>query len=336
MTARDMGMSIGLNIVATSVGWYIKGPTGAIVVGCAGIAITAITHFLTRKPASPPQLPPPPISQDVKQEANPQMSQQFSPQFNPTITIGGLDNGRATTQQEEQRQEQIALECLRKHQGRPLLVQSVSLETGMSFDVSAQALRRLFAKELAYRSSVDADGDFIYWSFPPPDNSPHCNIEFSDVEVTTQVTADGGSIITACAIFENEHVKGRKLLIPTLRARLIFKHPDGHLILDLSDASWWPNEQLEVTFSANSPRQLLLFFSPSPYVAAANLWARSVVQRQLSGHHRFVFVGESHPIIEKIASVEVQLLTDSECLYRNVLRFEDDGDGFPRFVGAEN
>lgn len=86
MTAREMGMSIGLNIAATSVGWYIKGPIGAIIVGCTGIAITAITHFLTRKPAAPLETPAPPVTQDVKQENKQEFNPQFNPQFTPTFS----------------------------------------------------------------------------------------------------------------------------------------------------------------------------------------------------------------------------------------------------------
>ena len=173
---------------------------------------------------------------------------------------------------------------------------------------------------------------------PTPKDEPRCNIEFLDVEVATNTNFVGQSIKTACAIFENEHVDGQKLRTPTLKGRLIFKHPDGHIVLDLSNVAWWPDEQLYALFSANSPRQLLLFFSPSPEAEECNLWARSVrpSPARIGAYKRRVREGESHAILEQIQTIEVQLLTETECLYRKILKFEDDASGFPKFAGVQN
>jgi hypothetical protein len=173
---------------------------------------------------------------------------------------------------------------------------------------------------------------------PEKNDEPRCNIEFLDVEVETNTNFVGKSMKTACAIFENEHVDGQKLRTPTLKGRLIFKHPDGHIVLDLSNVAWWPDEQLYAPFSANSPRQLLLFFSPSPEAAESNLWARSVhpSPARIGAYKKRVREGESHAILEQIQTIEVQLLTETECLYRKILEFEDDASGFPKFVGVQN
>ncbi len=123
----------------------------------------------------------------------------------------------------------------------------------------------------------------------------------------------------------------KKLHIPRLKARLIFRRLDGHRLLDLPNAAWWPDEEIHALFSANTPRCLLLFFSPSPEATEANLYARSVNLQQISGHHRYVQQGESHPITGPIGSIQVQLLTETECPLQEILKFEDDGDGFPKF-----
>lgn len=166
------------------------------------------------------------------------------------------------------------------------------------------------------------------------DSEPRCAIELSDVRVAPHQTDAGTPIKTACAVFENKYIDGQRLRTPTLHARLIFRHSDGHLVLDLPDAAWWPNETRDASFTANAPRQLLLFFSPSPEVTEANLFARAVHLQQIGGYHRSVLLGESYPISEEIGSIEVQLLTDTELVFQKVLKFEE-GDGFPKFIGEK-
>lgn len=169
---------------------------------------------------------------------------------------------------------------------------------------------------------------------PQTIDETRCNIEFLGVEVGNITNRLGHTSKTACAVFENKYTEGQNLRTPTLRGRLIFKRPDGHLILDISNVTWWRAGKTYETFSANTPKQLLLFFDPSG-VAEPNLYARTARPRP-ARFSRFRSdrgpATETHPITEPIGSIEVQLLTENECLFRRVLKFKDGDVEFPRFV----
>jgi hypothetical protein len=166
-------------------------------------------------------------------------------------------------------------------------------------------------------------------------DEPRCNITFSDVEVSIEQNPQGRPFKVARAVFENKHLDGLKLRTPMLKGRLIFRHSDGHKVLDLSDAAWLPLER-ETQFTANSPKRLFLFFTTSPDIPESNLFAQYVVMKRTDSYNPAFPVGQSSPIVGPFESIEVQLLTPHDCPFKKLLRFEDDGSGFPKFIGAED
>ena len=50
-----------------------------------------------------------------------------------------------------------------KNNPRPLLVANVASGVGICGEEAVHTLERLYAKDAVFRSSIDADGDFVYW-----------------------------------------------------------------------------------------------------------------------------------------------------------------------------
>ena len=347
MTLWTLGMGISGSLVAAAIAYWITehNLVSAVVIGGTGVVVFILTLLFTKKPSASG---PPSVIQKNKQE--------FNPQFNPQITVSPNIQIHSPAPSEHpdaekeflRQQEKTIIEFLRKsgpYSGYDY--EEVSKGTNLTKREARDALERLKRQRRVRAEGVlDAKGGYSYFldevehndaPAPQKTNELRCNIQFLTVETEIQTDRLGQSFNTACAIFENKYIEGQKLRTPTLKARLIFKHPDGHLVLDLANAAWWPEEKIYAPFSANSPRRLLLFFD-SANVAERNVWARSVrpaPARRGRYHSRIVEPnGESHLISEMIETVEVQLLTENECLYRKVLKFEDDGIGFPKFIGA--
>jgi len=302
----------------------------------AGALAFIVTYLLTKKPAPLPS-PPASVHQDVKQEVSPQVKQeinpqinvnpQFSPQFNPVITIAAPDT--RAEEQEHARQEQMVLACLRRKPFSMKLVDDVSSEVGLDFDTTNQALKSLFAKEMIYRSPGDVRGDFVYWSDGPAGTTPHHNIKFVEIASGTSEQMRvfsryaGQTLTFATAKFLNEAIKGRELLTPRVKARAIYRRPDGVPILDISNVPWvpGPGNQIYETFEVNTPRHVLLFF-----LARNTRFASSVQQavpHDATGRNGWVPQTHDYELREPIGSVEVQLLTDREQIYALRLEFVD-------------
>jgi len=165
---------------------------------------------------------------------------------------------------------------------------------------------------------------------------PRCNIKFKDVSIG-QRTPDGPfpqfrpPYPFCAAIFENELIDGCEPLIPTVKARVTFKHPDGHKVRDLSDVAWIPGTgKTWETFDVNTPRYLNLFT-----LKDGHLFCRIVEFIGIPiGRRNRGSIWRDIPIMERIASVEIQLLTKTDRQYGVILDFEDTGNGMPRFAGS--
>jgi hypothetical protein len=160
-----------------------------------------------------------------------------------------------------------------------------------------------------------------------PKSEPRSNIHFTEMASGMSPNRSGLLPIAigqadpfAAAMFENQIIEGMELRIPTVKARVIYRRPDGSAILDVSKVAWIPGRgRAYETFEASTPKYLLLFL-----LARENLLCRTVEpmntrtagQRMIPDHHR---------IDRPVASVEIQLLTEKERLYRVVLNFVDDG-----------
>ena len=173
---------------------------------------------------------------------------------------------------------------------------------------------------------------------PETKDEPRCNIRFTGVSQQqmrpTSVLSPyaGQSIPYLVASFENQHSQGQKLRIPTVTARAIFKHADGHTIADVPHVAWTPNHKY-ATLKANLPQHLVLLF-----LQGDTLFCRSIEDVYISlgarrikpPKHRDYVIGEP------VASIEVQLLTDDEELYNRVLPFsdQDEDNPLPQFTGT--
>lgn len=168
-----------------------------------------------------------------------------------------------------------------------------------------------------------------------------CNIQFKGVGVgqleqpRALLVQAGHTIQYSAAKFENEAAAGIQLRIPEVTARLIIRDPDGDIIDDIPNAAWI-RQPLEsptayMKLEANHPQQLALL-----WLAAERLVCHSVVR---DGYNNAT--GRSDPAYRvhvlngQIGTIEIQLLTNIECLYRVLLRFQDDDDdALPVFTGV--
>jgi hypothetical protein len=165
---------------------------------------------------------------------------------------------------------------------------------------------------------------------------PCCNIRFKDVKLGTSNTAHRfpftPDFIFSAAEFENEPLpSGYDLRIPRVKARIIYRHPDGFDVLDLSNATWIPGTAKKYEkFEVNTPKYLLLFSLQN-----GKLRCRSAepVGTRIAGRFRRITDYQDFDIALRVGSTEIQLLTDSEVLYRVLLTFDDGGDGLPLFTG---
>lgn len=165
---------------------------------------------------------------------------------------------------------------------------------------------------------------------PEKKSEPRCNIECTGVgqslaRLTPLVTAP-----FATAAFENHYIKGQQLRIPTVRARLVFRDPQGTTFADLSNVPWAPSQDIYATLRANTPQHLILFG-----LANGHLFARTVepIGIRIGRQHGRTDIRQI-PLTGGVSTVEVQLLTEAELLYRVVLVFRDGNDNtLPQFVG---
>jgi hypothetical protein len=171
---------------------------------------------------------------------------------------------------------------------------------------------------------------------PPKPKPSRCNIQFTGVARTEMRESNvlslyaGQSVPFVTAAFENRAIEGQELRIPIAKARLIFRDRDGRPTADISNIAWIPGDIRYVTFEANTPRQVLLFFR-----VGGKLLCRSIEQTYVSiGRRRKPPRIRECEITEPVSSIEVQLLTENEQIYRTILNFSEAGkDALPQFVG---
>jgi hypothetical protein len=162
---------------------------------------------------------------------------------------------------------------------------------------------------------------------PTPEPKERHNIHFTSVFLATLGSMMGHTAPCMTAIFENQDIEGEQLEKPTVRARAIFRRPDGGLILDLSDVAWMPDHNVYATLTVNTPRHLFLFFFDGD-----RLWARSarVVGTSIGGMRRRIRGQyDSHVLDGPVGSVEIHLLKDTEAPYKVKLKFEDEQPNSP-------
>jgi len=165
---------------------------------------------------------------------------------------------------------------------------------------------------------------------PEKKNEPRCNIHCKGVKwgVNPANTYPFIKSTFAAAVFENEALPdSADLRIPTVKARAVFRNPDGLEILDLTDVAWIPgNGKKHETLQVNTPKYLLLFT-----LVKGKLRGRSVqlVDARIRGRGRKVAAYQDYDISLRVGSVEIQLLTEREVLYRVLLTLDDQGNGLP-------
>lgn len=178
---------------------------------------------------------------------------------------------------------------------------------------------------------------------PRIEDEQRCNIHFVGVgvgEVEQQRVLSpytGQTIKYAAAAFENKAIPGERLRLPRVRVRLIFRHPDEHIVADVSNAAWIrpPLESPSpyMRLQANTPQHVVLF-----WLVAGQLTCQSIIEDGSSHtrlRRRSFMAFRTHELNEKIGTVEVQLLTESEHLYTVLLKFQDDDKNIlPVFTGV--
>ncbi len=175
---------------------------------------------------------------------------------------------------------------------------------------------------------------------PAPEKKPEprCNVQFVTVGVgqveQQRVLSQyaGQTIKYAAAAFENKAITGEKLRIPRVRVRLIFRHPDGHIVANVPNAAWIrpPRESPSpyMRLEANTPQHVVIF-----WLVAGKLTCQSVVEDGYTSMGRHV-THRTHELNQNIGTVEVEILTENEKLYGVLLRFKDEDDNaLPVFDG---
>ncbi len=61
------------------------------------------------------------------------------------------------------REHETLVVAFLENNARPLLVANVASGVGISGEDASHTLKRLYAKDAVFRSSIDADGDYVYW-----------------------------------------------------------------------------------------------------------------------------------------------------------------------------
>jgi len=138
----------------------------------------------------------------------------------------------------------------------------------------------------------------------------------------------GQTLPFATAKFENAAIQGMKLGIPRVKARAIYRRADGTSILDIPQAPWIPGQgnQSHAIFAANTPQYVLLFF-----LEREKLMCRSVESfpTRTAGRKQRVREGRDYELREPIASIEIQLLTETEQLCGVLLYFDPPTAQYP-------
>jgi hypothetical protein len=175
---------------------------------------------------------------------------------------------------------------------------------------------------------------------PEKKDEPLCNIQFTGVglgklEQTHVLSKYAGQIIEyAGAGFENKAIQGEKLRVPLVKARLIFRHPDGHTVADVSNTAWIrpPSDFASpyIKLQVNTVEYVVLF-----WLVGGKLTCQSVIPDS------YIRIGRrsrpsirTHELNGNIGTVEIQLLTETEHLHSVLLRFTDHDDNtLPEFTG---
>jgi hypothetical protein len=101
------------------------------------------------------------------------------------------------------------------------------------------------------------------------------------------------------------------------------------VIADVCDAVWVPGNTMSVTMRVNSPESLLLFFVEKGRLFTQSLESTWTVKRGRRLKYRRA---ADVPLNGAIASIEIQVLTDNEELYKKVLKFNGELP-IPRLIG---
>ena len=163
--------------------------------------------------------------------------------------------------------------------------------------------------------------------FPIPKEERH-NITFVDVRSAEKQQMHvfsrfaGSTVLFSAAMFENKHIQGEELLVPIVKARAIYRSPDGTGILDMSNLPWVPGtgNANRTKLEVNVPQYLLLLT-----LANNRRYCRSVesaITRVAGAKRRFQQPRE-YEIKGPIGSIEVQLLSTKKQEYAVRLDFVD-------------
>jgi hypothetical protein len=158
VSMRGIITSLGINLIATAIAWYLGGPNVGVLCFALGLLLLLISYFWPKKSEStiPPPSPPPPI--DVRQENKQIVNQQFH---------FGHDDRSVTERTANKQHDKLALQYIREKKNQEPskvnFVADVASGIGLTFHETDRSLKRLYDEGFLYRSSIDADGDFVYW-----------------------------------------------------------------------------------------------------------------------------------------------------------------------------
>jgi hypothetical protein len=160
MSSGEFIAALAANFIVAGAVYYLKGPSFGVICLGAGFILMVVAYLLRKKPSATPQQT---ITQT--QEVNP----HFHQEFNPTIQIGFPAAEPAISEQEKLRRENLVLDFMNQQRQRQpdrtltYLVEGVASGAHLNMQQAREALESLYLRNLLYRSTIEAEGDFVYW-----------------------------------------------------------------------------------------------------------------------------------------------------------------------------
>ncbi len=154
MTLRKNTVNIGLNLIATGIAWYWKGPYAGLIVAGIGfvLVITAALFFKESNPTAPP-----PIHQDNKQNID------FKPNMQQNVYVGTHPPENVETVRENARRETMIIEYLKKTPNLGYDVKELSEVANIGMPDVREIMERLEARKVVWSTgSLDAFGGKSY------------------------------------------------------------------------------------------------------------------------------------------------------------------------------
>ena len=179
--------------------------------------------------------------------------------------------------------------------------------------------------------NVNIDAQARQAQEPPPDPPMpklEPNIRFVEAKVIPATTGSGntfheaqarsGGFYVGIACFRNDGIVGKRLRQPHVKAHIVFRDAEGLEITDVPRAVWMDNSRDYVEFAIGHKRCLILFLLTEEGTLK-RLWSERFFHEQSWMNRGPSFRQRDDVISEKIASIKVDLVSESTTIFQAIL-----------------